>query len=101
MEIGGSGPKGKFQRFCQKLLEHYDKLWTYLRVPDMEPTNNIAERSLRPIVLLRKKSLGTKSKDGMVFVATITTVCQTLRKQSRKIINFITCAMNGMDPAII
>ena len=101
LEIGEAEPLGKFHRFCRGLLDRYDRLWTYLRVADMEPTNNHAERSLRPLVLLRRKSLGTKSIAGMAYVATITTVCQTLRKQGRKILNFMTACIQGLDPILI
>lgn len=101
LEDGEYEDDGKFSRFCAGLLDRYDKLWTYLRVADMEPTNNEAERSLRPLVLLRKKSLGTKSDDGMLFVSVISTVCQTLRKQGRMMLDFITLAMQGNAPALI
>jgi hypothetical protein len=91
-------PLGKFHRFCRNLLENFDHLWVFLRVPDMEPTNNEAERSIRSLVLYRKKSLGTKSDLGMLFVATISTICQTLRKQGRKILHFITQALQSRAP---
>ena len=32
---------------CANMLEHWDALWTFLRVPGVEPTNNHAERELR------------------------------------------------------
>jgi len=38
----------------KSLLENWDKLWTFLRVDGVEPTNNSAERILRPLVILKR-----------------------------------------------
>ena len=42
---------------CERLLNAWTSLWTFLRRPDVAPTNNDAERALRPIVLKRKISV--------------------------------------------
>ena len=38
----------------KSLLENWDKLWTFLRIEGVEPTNNSAERALRPLVILKR-----------------------------------------------
>ncbi len=43
----------RLSRFCWKLLGGFDAMWTFLRVDGVEPTNNQAERDLRPMVLWR------------------------------------------------
>ncbi|MDF2577828.1 MAG: Transposase family, partial [Chlamydiales bacterium] len=43
---------------CKRLLRDWSHLWTFLYIPDVEPTNNLAERDLRPIVIRRKISFG-------------------------------------------
>jgi hypothetical protein len=43
-------------------------LWTFVQVEGVEPTNNTAERSIRPGVLWRKGSFGTQSAEGSRFV---------------------------------
>jgi len=40
----------------------------------VEPTNNVAERALRPAVLWRKGSFGTQSDGGARFVERLLTV---------------------------
>ena len=37
-------------RTCQKLLKVAEALWTFREIVRIEPTNNAAERALRPAV---------------------------------------------------
>ena len=50
----------------------------------MEPTNNRAERELRPLVIRRKISFGTKSLSGEEFIERAFSVAQTLTKRGIK-----------------
>jgi transposase len=52
-------PALKIVRFCKNLLEDFNALWTFISTEHIEPTNNLAERSLRPLVIWRKKYFGT------------------------------------------
>lgn len=56
------------ERTCTKILALNEALWTFLEVPDVEPTNNAAERALRPLVIHRKLSFGTQSVRGTQFI---------------------------------
>ena len=56
--------------------------------PGMKPTNNLAERDLRKLVIWRKKSYGTRSERGKRFVERVTTVAQTLKKQGKQVLSF-------------
>lgn len=64
--------------------------WTFVRVPEIEPTNNRAERALRPAVLYRKGCFGTHSSTGSRFVERIFTVVATLRQQGRNVMDYLT-----------
>jgi len=79
----------RLSRFSWDLLGSYDRMWTFLRIRDLGPTNNQAERDLRPMVLWRKKSFGTKGKKGMQFVAIVGSIVQTLKKQGKSVYAFI------------
>jgi transposase len=46
-------------------------LWTFVRFEGVEPTNNAAERAIRPGVLWRKGSFGTYNAQGSRFVEVI------------------------------
>jgi transposase len=80
---GVSGP-------CANILEHRQALWTFVDQEGITPTNNEAERSLRCFVLWRKTSYGSQSERGDLFAARIMTVSQTLRKQGRHVLSYLT-----------
>jgi hypothetical protein len=91
---------------CRNLLKVEDALWTFVTMDDVEPTNNLAERSLRRAVLWRKRSFGTQSKAGSTFVARILTTVTTLRMQRRDVLDFLTeaCAatnLQQMHPSLL
>src|SRR5919197_4765420 len=87
---------------CGNLLELCPALWTFAHVDGLEPTNNAAERALRPAVLWRKGSFGTQSADGSRFVERILTVAATCKQQGRSLLDFLvaatTAARLGLPP---
>ena len=58
----------------------------------VEPTNNIAERALRPAVLWRKGSFGSDSATGSRFTERLLTVVATCRQQGRPLLDFLAAA---------
>lgn len=74
---------------CREILKLERAMWTFARVPGIDPTNNEAERAIRPGVLWRKGSFGTHSQEGSRFVERMMTVAATLKKQSRNIIDYL------------
>jgi transposase len=65
------------------------RIWTFLRVEGVEPTNNAAERGLRRAVLWRRMSFGTQSASGSRFVGRIQTAVATLRQQGRDVLEYL------------
>ncbi len=49
---------------AQRLLRHQGELFEFLRVSGLAPDNNLAERTIRPLVIARKISGGTRSPEG-------------------------------------
>jgi hypothetical protein len=49
---------------CKRLLRHQEELFQFLLVPSLSSDNNLAERSIRPVVVTRKVSGGTQSPRG-------------------------------------
>ena len=91
--VGGSED---LAALCQKLLlDDFEKLWVFLRFSDAEPSNNLAERDLRRIVLWRKKSYGTRSTRGQAYVEIISGVAATCRRQGRKVLDFLVQAVES------
>jgi transposase len=77
---------------CRELLKVEPALWTFVRQEGVEPTNNAAERALRPGVLWRKSSFGTHSAAGSRFVERMMTAVATLRQQNRNVLEYLTAA---------
>jgi transposase len=87
---------------CSDVGDREAAWWTFVTTDGVEPTNNAAERALRPAVLWRKGCFGADSDDGNVFVARILTVRETCRQQQRHLLNFltetVTAYRNGLSP---
>jgi len=77
---------------CRDILKRREALWTFVQVEGVEPTNNTAERSIRPGVLWRKGSFGTQSAEGSRFVESMMTVVATLKQQQRNVLEYLTAA---------
>jgi len=74
---------------CKELLSHEERLWTFVEVEGVEPTNNEVERTERPGVLWRKISGGTQSPQGSRFVERVMTVVETCRRQGKKVLDYL------------
>ena len=74
---------------CRGILRFEPAMWTFVRVIGVEPTNNAAERALRPVVLWRKSSYGSRSTVGHAFVERMLTVVATLRQHGRNVLDFL------------
>lgn len=74
---------------ARELLDQSDYLWTFVDNEDVEPTNNTAERAIRPAVLWRKGSFGTDTADGSRFVERILTAVTTLKQQHKPLLDYL------------
>jgi transposase len=82
----------KTEGTCRELFKLRQALWTFVRHEGVEPTNNAAERAIRPGVLWRKGSFGTQSAEGSRFVEAMMTVVATLKQQHRNVLDYVTTA---------
>ncbi len=73
---------------CGDILAHKAALWTFVDIPGVDPTNNLAERDLRALVIWRKLCFGSQSERGLRFVERVMTVAHTLRKRGRAMLDF-------------
>jgi transposase len=90
LEAGQSSTSTKAAGLCRYLLALWPALWPFVTVPGLEPTNNAAERAIRPAVLWRKQSLGTKTDAGSQFVARMLSVAATCQQQQRPLLDYLT-----------
>lgn len=95
VQQGARSEWDKLAALCQDLQRHWDGLWTFSRVAGVEPTNNAAERALRPGVVWRKSCYGTQSSAGSRFVERILSVGATCARQGRNLFAFLTDAVRA------
>ena len=86
-------PSTKVAKFSKQLLKRWESLFTFIYHEGVEPTNNLAERLIRPGVLTRKISYCTRSTNGQLLRARLLTVSQTCRLQKRDPLNFYRTAI--------
>lgn len=77
-------------KFVNNLLKRKNSLFVFVKNPNVESTNNRAERGLRHSVIARKISGGSKSNDGAKTYGILTSVLLTMQQRGE---NFITQGM--------
>ncbi len=92
LEAGTTCGVPKTEGMCREILKLRQALWTFVHLAGVEPTNNTAERAIRPGVLWRKGSFGTHSAQGSRFVESMMTVVATLTQQQRNVLEYLTAA---------
>lgn len=61
---------------------HRDNLFRFVDNPEIDSTNNRAESGLRPAVVIRKISGGSRSEDGAEVTAKLLSILQTIKIQT-------------------
>jgi len=69
--------------------KEYHRLFTFLKYPQVQPTNNHAERSLRPLVIFRKICFGTRSADGSYSHSVLPSLLVTAKRQGNHPLGFL------------
>jgi len=102
LDDGFANGSDDLSSLCDNIINNFHKLWTFTKVEGMEPTNNLAERDLRKLVIWRRKSYGTRGDRGERFVARITTVAETLKRHGMSVLRYIEkvirCVYRGEAP---
>lgn len=78
LALGRAAPAGAPHAvLCQRIERYHPELFTFVADPAVPPTNNAAERALRPLVIGRKISGGTRSSLGSQTRMILQTVIAT------------------------
>lgn len=96
LEAGSTCGVPKTEGVCRDILKRRQALWTFVHLEGVEPTNNAAERAIRPGVLWRKGSFGTQSAQGSHFVEAMMTMVTTLKQQHRNPLDYLTTACGAV-----
>ena len=95
MVLGKFSGNKKLIGFCKELYDRREHLWTFTKREGIEPTNNAAERALRPAVIYRKLSFGTQSGRGSRYIERLLSVSETCRVQQRNAYQYLVAAMEA------
>ncbi len=82
---------------AKRLLRHQDELFQFVLVPGLAADNNLAERSIRPLVIMRKISGGTRSPEGSQTRLTLASLLGTWA--ARQLNPFLECLAALQPPA--
>lgn len=74
------------KRFEGESAEDY---FRFINEPSVEPTNNGTERQIRPVVIDRKITQGTRGEKGMRWCERIWTTIATCKKKNQNVFDFI------------
>lgn len=95
LERGTKSRNKKTAGTCRSILAYRKGLWRFLETDNIEPTNNLAERTIRPLVIWRKTSFGTQSALGSLYMERIMSVVATCQLQGRNILEYLTAAVKA------
>lgn len=65
------------QRLCKRLVRYREELTRFLWDEKLDGSNNAAERALRPAVIMRKITGGSRSRDGAAAWAKLASLLRT------------------------
>ena len=68
----------------KRILKHQHEWLVFLDDPRVPPTNNLAERGLRPLVVLRKITFGHRIHAGAVRTVRLMTVAETAKRHGHR-----------------
>jgi len=82
-------------RLAKRLRKHWNHLFTFLDKPEVPFENNLAERMIRPAVIIRKNSLANRSETGAATQAILMSVYRTLRLRGHDPIRTVAAALRS------
>jgi len=75
-------------RLAKRTVKYSDELFTFILMPGVEPTNNRAERALRPCVVQNKIWGCHRTEDGAKNRDILMSVIGTMKQQGKSILTF-------------
>jgi len=85
-------------RIVNRLRKQRPHLLTFLHVEGVDPTNNLAERQLRPAVIARKLSCGNKTPRGQSSFEILASLAATCQQQGRSFSELVVAWLSLAGP---
>jgi len=86
-------PERKAQNLAQRFRDNGDSYLRFIHHPEIEPTNNRAEQAIRPVVINRTVSQGTRSPVGRNYKARMWTAIATCAQRGVSAFNYLLDAL--------
>ena len=95
IDENGKETKREAQNMANRFREHGEAYFEFVTTPGVDPTNNVAERAVRFIVIDRHVTQGTRSAKGRNASERLWTVIATCALQGRSAFDFILQAVRA------
>ena len=82
-------PDQREQTHTERFLDNWQHLFTFLVYEGVQPTNNVAERAIRPAVQWRKICFGSQSETGEQFAGRLLTVGRSCQLHGINVFEFL------------
>lgn len=97
----GAAPGEEVQRLARHLAEHRDEWLRFVYDPEVPPTNNHAERMLRPAVICRKIGGCNKSLVGAVVHGVLASLAVSCKQQGKRFMDLALSLLRSPEPQAI
>lgn len=89
------------RRLAKHLRHERPYLFTFLYCPGLDATNNLAERVMRMLVVIRKNWGGNRTESGARVQAILTSVLCTARQQDKDVFELLTDLLRSRHPKLL
>ena len=89
-------PGGALAKACNYTLTLWDKLTRFLEYPELELSNNLAENSMRPVALGRRKWIHIGSAQAGPKIAAILSVVESCRRLKFPVRDYLAAVLPGL-----
>jgi transposase len=91
----------ELRKLAKHMTKHLKEWFTFLRIKGVPPTNNHAERQLRPSVVVRKTNGCHKTLAGALKHAVLMSLIVTCEQQNRRFLDLALSLWRERDPGAI
>jgi transposase len=91
----GAPSRSEAQNIAQRFRDNSAAYFEFMTTPGVEPTNNIAEQTIRYVVIDRKVTQGTRGQKGRRWCERIWTTMATCAQQGRSAFDFLAAAVDA------
>ena len=94
-------PSPELNRLANHVANHYDEWLVFLHDPEVPPTNNHAERMVRPAVITRKVGGCNKTLLGALVHSILSSIMVTCQQQGQKFLDLARQLWQAGEPQAI